>query len=155
VILAAVGVIAVLVVLLVVTGLGSSAKKPSQSTVTTNTPTGHRSLSAAVSPASVTVAVLNGTSVNGLASRIGQNLAGLGYKKGVVANASDQTHTTTIVAYLPGFRRDALAVAASLKLTGSSVQPIDQPTRQVACPSSGTCNANVVVTLGQDLANAP
>jgi hypothetical protein len=32
------------------------------------------------------------------------------------------------------------------------VQPIDQSTEQVACGGSSSCTANVVVTVGADLA---
>jgi hypothetical protein len=70
-----------------------------------------------------------------------------------VATATDQTHTTTQVAYLPGFRNVALKVAASLKLSPGSVQPIDPATQAVACPPPAPCTANVVVTVGTDLAS--
>jgi hypothetical protein len=58
------------------------------------------------------------------------------------------------VAYLPGpkNRADALHVATALNLRPTAVQPIDQGTRQVACPAPGACTANVVVTVGADLA---
>jgi LytR cell envelope-related transcriptional attenuator len=83
------------------------------------------------------------------------NLSTAGYKRGTVTNATDQTRTTTTVAYLPGFRRDAVAVATSLKLPASSVAPVDQPTESVACPPPAACAANVVVTVGSNLANIP
>ena len=104
----------------------------------------------------MTVAVLNGTSTNQLAHTIGAKLVALGYKEGTLATAANQSQPTTIVAYFPGAkdRADALHVAASLKLNPSSVQPIDTPTQQVACPSTTPCTANVVVTVGADLANS-
>jgi hypothetical protein len=43
-------------------------------------------------------------------------------------------------------------VATALNLGPSSVQPIDQSTQQVACPPPAPCTANVVVTVGADLA---
>jgi hypothetical protein len=49
-------------------------------------------------------------------------------------------------------RRDALAVAASLKLPASSVQLIDASTKAVACPPGQACKSAVVVTVGRDLA---
>ena len=106
-----------------------------------------------VNPASVTVAVLNGTATSGLAGRVSQKLTADGYKPGKVATAADQTRTSTQVAFMPGHRREALAVAKSLNLGPASVQPVDQSTQAVACPPPAGCTAGVVVTLGTDLAN--
>ena len=99
------------------------------------------------------MSVLNGTATAQLAHRVATKLAGFGYKEGTVATAADQTRTATVVAYLPGRQRDALAVAKSLKLGPASVQPIDQSTQAVACPPGTACSAGVVVTVGSDLAN--
>ena len=72
------------------------------------------------------------------------------------ASAAYQSHTSTVVAYTSGHRRDALAVASALKLGPASVQPIDPSTQAVcAVPPATTCAANVVVTVGSDLANTP
>jgi hypothetical protein len=70
-----------------------------------------------------------------------------------VATAANQTETTTMVAYLPGYRADAMRVAAALKLSAASVQPISQTAQAVACPPPAACTANVVVTVGADLAS--
>jgi hypothetical protein len=105
-----------------------------------------------VVPSTVTVSVLNGTATNGLAGRISNQLNGAGYKQGRVATASDQTRTATIVAYMPGHKAEALAVAKSLKLGPASVQPVDPATQAVACPVSTQCTSQVVVTVGTDLA---
>jgi hypothetical protein len=104
-------------------------------------------------PSTVTVAVLNGTSTAGAAGRWATKLAAAGYKKGAVKNGYDQTRTTTVVAYLPGFKSDALHVAKSLSLGTGSVQAVDSPTQTIACPQSSSCSANVVVTVGADLAS--
>jgi LytR cell envelope-related transcriptional attenuator len=154
--LGALGVIAVVVVLLVVTGAlgGSSSSSGTTSTQASNAQGDHRARAVVVNPASVTVAVLNGTATNDLAHRIAQRLHGSGYQQGTDGNAPDQTHTTTIVAYRPGFKRDAEAVAASLKLGPSVVQPVDQNTLSVACAGANPCTTNVVVTVGANLANA-
>ena len=70
------------------------------------------------------------------------------------ATAADQTHQTTIVAYMPGHQRDASQVAAALKLEPASVQAVDPSTQAVACPAgTAACTATVVVTVGADLAN--
>ncbi len=147
------GVIVLLVVL--TSNSGSNSPAASSQSRTTNAPgTKHRQAQkATVAPSSVTVAVLNGTATAGLAHRVALKLAGTSYKEGTVATATDQTRTTTTVAYLPGFRRDALAVASSLKLPQSAVSPVDQTTQSVACPPPAQCTANVVVTVGSDLAN--
>ncbi len=151
VLLAAGGVVAVAVVLLVLTTGGGVKQAASRSTATTNA----RSRSSTVNPASVTVAVLNGTATQGLARTVATKLGGAGYKQGTVSTATDQTRTATVVAYLPGYKRDALAVASSLKLSSASVAPVDPSTQGVACPSTTACPANVVVTVGADLASTP
>ncbi len=110
---------------------------------------------AAVKPSTVTVAVLNGTSTNGLAGDVSNKLDTAGYQKGYVGNfTANQTQTATSVLYTRGAKRDAAAVAAALKLRPTVVQPIDQSTEQIACPpSSSPCKSTVVVTVGSDLSN--
>jgi LytR cell envelope-related transcriptional attenuator len=151
-------VIAGAIVALVLATAGSgSTQSSSAGASTTNSPTAsHKKAVPTFNPARVTVAVLNGTAINQLAHRIGAKLAGVGYKEGAIATAANQTEPSTIVAYLPGStnRTDALHVASALKLTSGRVQPIDQSTQQVACPPPAACNANVVVTVGADLANS-
>jgi hypothetical protein len=56
-----------------------------------------------------------------------------------------------LVGFLPGHRNDALAVATSLKLRSSSVAPVSQSNRSVACPPPAPCAAAVVVSVGSDL----
>lgn len=111
-----------------------------------------------VNPASVTVAVLNGTSVTNLAHDVASRLTNDGYKQGTIATAADQTHSTTLVGYLPGHKTDARAVAAVLSLKPSSVQSADQQAMGVACPgasssSTSGCSADVIVTVGSDLSS--
>jgi hypothetical protein len=113
---------------------------------------------APVNPATVTVAVLNGTSVTNLAHDVSSRLANDGYKQGTIATAADQTHSTTLVGYLPGHKTDARAVAAVLNLKPSSVQAVDQQAMGVACPGASgssptSCSADVIVTVGSDLSS--
>jgi hypothetical protein len=151
--LVAIAAIAALVIVTQNGGGSSSSKSRSASSSTTNAPsTRHHQTAAAFSPASVTVAVLNGTATNQLAHTVSAKLSSQGYKQGNVATASNQTQASTVVAYLPGARNDALQVATALKLGPASVQPIDSSTQSVACPPPSPCAANVVVTVGQDLA---
>jgi hypothetical protein len=110
---------------------------------------------AAINPATVTVAVLNGTSTNLLASKVSQKLVGKGFQKGPVGNfTAGQSQGSTLVQYVRGDKRDASAVATALQLRPAAVQPIDQATQQIACPpAQGPCKSGVVVTVGSDLAS--
>jgi hypothetical protein len=161
---AALVVVVVVGVLLVVTNSGggkgktTAAQNASHSTSTpssTHKSKGKPKTSAAtVTPSTVTVAVLNGTSTTNLAHDISQKLSAVGYKPGQIATATDQTQSSTIVGYLPNDKRYALAVAKSLKLGSASVQAVDPNNRAVACNGSTTsCPAQVVVTVGTDLAS--
>lgn len=152
-VIAAAAVAAVVVAVILLTG-GKGASSASKS-ASSATLASHRTTAAAsaVQPSSVTVSVLNGTDMQGLALKVSDGLVRDGYKKGSVANASDQTHTTTVVAYMtPAERRDALAVAKSLKLNAAAVQPVDPTTKATACPPSQACTSAVVVTVGTNLA---
>ena len=104
---------------------------------------------ASFSRGGVTITVLNGTPVAGLAKRVGAQLVAQGFKQGQVTNASDQARSATIVSYLPGHRADATAVSKALK--GADVEPIDPTTKAIACPGT-TCASTVVVTVGSDRA---
>ena len=101
---------------------GSGTPSRTGSTATSNSAT-KRPRTVAFNPATVTVAVLNGTATNDLAHRVSNRLTAAGYRQGTIATASDQTRTATTVAFLPGFRRDALHVASSLGLGPASVRP--------------------------------
>ena len=146
---------AVVVLLLVLTssGANSSSSTSAAATNATASTTAHKRVAPGVTPSAVTVSVLNGTASSGLAHRVAVKLTGTGYRQGTVATATDQTRTATVVAYMPGHRREAIAVATSLKLGPASVQPLDQNTQAVACPPPGACTSAVVVTVGSDLAN--
>ncbi len=153
-VIAAVAVAAIVVGVIELTGVGKGASTATKSS-SSATLAGRRTTSSpsTVRPASVTVSVLNGTDMQGLALGVSNKLVAAGYRKGSVTNASDQTHTSTIVAYVaPADRREALAVATSLKLNRSAVQAIDPTTKATACPPAQACASTVVVTVGTDLA---
>jgi hypothetical protein len=133
------------------TALGSSSSTGAAARTSTAATHGNKHGSA-INPSKVTVAVLNGTSTLQLATRTAQRLATLGFRQGTIGDAAQQTYTSSVVAYMPGHRSDALAVAHSLKLKPSDVQPVDSTTQAVACPST-PCSATVVVTAGADLAS--
>jgi LytR cell envelope-related transcriptional attenuator len=153
-VVAAAALAAVAVGVIVLTGgteSSSHSKSSSNAALTTRRTT---TPVTAVQPATVTVSVLNGTDLQGLATKIADQLTAAGYKKGSnPTNAADQTHTSTIVAYMaPADRRDALAVANSLKLKASAVQLVDPTSKATVCPPAQACTSAVVVTVGQDLA---
>lgn len=154
-VIAAAALAAIAVGVIVLSSGGSSASSASKSS-TNAALAGHRTTTPAtvVAPATVTVSVLNGTDMQGLAGKIADRLAADGYKGGSKpTNAADQTHTSTIVAYMAAAdRRDALAVANSLKLGKNSVQLVDPNTKSTVCPPAQACTSAVVVTVGQDLA---
>jgi hypothetical protein len=153
---AAVGAAAVVAAVLLLSNRGNNSQAAGRSSVAsslTSRRTASKAATAAVRPSTVTVSVLNGTDVSGLAGRVLQQLAGDGYRAGVHENASDQTQTTSVVAYMtPADRADALAVASSLKLSRAAVQAINPSTKAIACPPNQACTSAVVVTAGQDLA---
>jgi len=132
----------------------AATKKTSQETRSNKRKGKAKTSAATVTPSAVTVAVLNGTSTPNLAHGISQKLSAAGYKPGDIATATDQTQSSTIVGYLPNAKPDALAVAKALKLGPASVQAVDANNRAVACNGSTTsCPAQVIVTVGTDLAS--
>lgn len=168
--LAGLAIVAVAVVVLIsATGSGTSPTKTTGTNSATTPPSGkrhrrghHQTTAPVFNPAAVTVTVLNGTAINGLAKAIQSELANRGYKSGVTANAAVQTQTSTVVGYLPGNQIAADYVAKALGLSPAAAQPAGQ-SAVVACAqasaagtstTSTTCPANIVVTVGADLRNA-
>ncbi len=110
-----------------------------------------------------TVAVLNGTAQSGLAGDVGTKLAGKGFKKGNITNGASQTQALTFVYYVPGAAARANKVAAqhvakALALSPSRVRAAGSSVRQSCAISPtgtalGSCNANVIVSVGQDREN--
>jgi hypothetical protein len=91
----------------------------------------------------VEVAVLNGTSVPGLAAKVGDDVRVNGFKLGTVTNSSDQ-FDQTVVMYGPREQRAAKKVANDLGV--KPVQPIDRQTERAAG------GAAVAVIAGADRA---
>jgi hypothetical protein len=146
---------AAVVVAVIVLGNGSGSHKPKSSVASTLT--SHRTApkgTVFIKPSDVTVSVLNGTDVNLLAAGVWDKLEKEGFRKGAVADASNQTQTTSIVAYAaPSDRADALAVAEYLKLSDNTVQAVQASTKQVACTAAAAgCTSQVFVTVGSDQA---
>jgi hypothetical protein len=97
-----------------------------------------------VDPSSVTVAVLNGTTLAGLARQVGDRLAAKGFQVGNVDDApdSDQQRAESVVQFAKGHRREAMAVGSKLGI--AQREPIDVDVQQLAG------DATVVVITGQD-----
>jgi hypothetical protein len=96
----------------------------------------------AVKPGQVTVSVLNGTSVPGLAAQVGDRVENEGFILGNVTNASGAQRSASVVLYAPGHVRDARA--ASRRLDIPNVEAIDPESQALAG------DATVVVIVGQD-----
>jgi hypothetical protein len=97
----------------------------------------------AVVPGDVTVAVLNGTTVPGLAGKVGDDVQVNGFKLGTVSNSRTR-FDQTVVMYEPHQQRAAKRVAHDLGV--KPVQRIDRQTEQVAG------HPDVVVVAGADRA---
>jgi hypothetical protein len=98
----------------------------------------------AVDPSTVTVAVLNGTQVTGLAGTTGQKVSAAGFRLGNVATASLQARAESVVLYSPGASRQARYVARKLGI--SQIEPVDSQSATLAGA------ATVVVVVGADRA---
>jgi hypothetical protein len=99
----------------------------------------------AANPSELSVAVLNGTSTNGLAHHLAADLQQSGYAHAAASPAVPPgTHATTVVQYTSGHRADGQAVAKALDV--SRVQPME------ASIASLVSQATVVVVAGADQA---
>jgi hypothetical protein len=130
---------------------GHRAASAGKHSRTTNSPGKKQTKTVRVNPATVTVAVLNGTSTNNLAADVLSKLTDVGFKPGQTDNAPDQTETSTTIGYLPGDRNRALAVARALHLSDKAVVKVPTAAREVVCGTPISCPDQVVVTVGADL----
>jgi len=96
----------------------------------------------AIDPAQVTVAVLNGTTVPGLAATVGDKIVGEGFQLGTVTNNFDQERAESVVLYAPGAEREAADVGRRLSI--SQREAIDAESQALAG------DATVVVVTGAD-----
>ena len=100
---------------------------------------------APIEPSSVTVAVLNGTTVGGLAAAIGDQVGAAGFQVGTVANfGPNQQLAESIVEYTKGHEREAAAVGRKLG--------IGQRERARAESQELAGDATVIVIAGADKA---
>jgi hypothetical protein len=115
----------------------STAAKKSTSTTT-------QKASPPVAPDKITVAVLNGTSIPGLAAQVGDRVDAEGFTLGTVSNASQSSgqRANSVALYAPGHASDARRVAKRLGI--GNVTRVDQNTQAIAG------DASVVVIVGTD-----
>jgi LytR cell envelope-related transcriptional attenuator len=140
-------VLGVAVIVLAVSALkGGSKPSPTASQPPTPSTVAHtRTPTPATNPSELTVAVLNGTSTNGLAHHLADDLQQSGYKRAEASSAVPSgTHATTVVQYTTGHRVDGQAVAKALDVT--RVQPMEGST------ASLVSHATVIVVAGADQA---
>jgi hypothetical protein len=100
---------------------------------------------ARVQPANVTVAVLNGTTVPGLAATLSDRVEDAGFRGGTVADFSpNQQLAESVIHYAPGHEREAAAVGRRLGISQ----------REAATAESQALagDATVIVIVGADKA---
>ena len=147
----AAGLVVVVVALFVfgVIGGGDDDPTPTPNTAASATP-GSDSTSApsdeTLTPESTKVAVLNGTTIPGLASREKDTLTDAGFDEIATGNNTDQQRAESAVLYgtRSGARSQARSVARRLDI--ANVERLDADTRDLSE------DADVVVILGQDKA---
>lgn len=98
---------------------------------------------ARINPADVTVAVLNGTSVNGLAGKVGSDIQASGYTLGAVTNTAPD-YKQTVVMYADKQKPAAQKVAGDIGV--KKVSELDRDLRDLVG------DADVVVIAGEDRA---
>jgi hypothetical protein len=95
-----------------------------------------------VNPASVTVSVLNGTTVPGLAAQIGDRVESQGFQLGNVTNNPDQQRAESVVLFAPNHEREAAAVGRRLGI--GQREPVDPGSQALGG------DATVIVIAGAD-----
>lgn len=96
-------------------------------------------------PAEITVLVANGSGIPRAASGLSDIIAGFGYQMAEPANAP-ATVASSVIHYLPGFEREAQALATQLN-PAPPVQAMPNPQ-----PVSDLRSAQILVLQGPDLA---
>ena len=129
---------------------GSTPKPEKPNTVgsTTTTSGGSTTKPTTVDRAGTQVAVLNGTTISGLARGAADKIEAGGYKppSPVTTDTTNQARPTTVVFYDTGARAEALDVAKLIGISRSALQPMDANARTLGQ------NAPVVVIVGADQA---
>jgi hypothetical protein len=95
-----------------------------------------------VDPSQVTVAVLNGTTVVGLAAQVGEEVRAGSFKLGTIGNAARVDQASSEVLYRDGEARAARAVANRLRIDRTA--PVDSVNEEIAG------SFDVIVLVGSD-----
>jgi LCP family protein required for cell wall assembly len=119
--------------------------KPTSSPSPSPTPTGPK---LSVSPSSITVNVLNGTSDSGLAHRVSSALQSQGFQIGTVGDAPTSTNSSTIVKYGSEKVQSSQTVAASIPGSVRRSDPTSANTVTVIIGSNYTKVVPVKITGG-------
>jgi hypothetical protein len=101
-------------------------------------------------PGTYTVAILNGTTVPGLARGVANRLQNAKFKIGNVTNAATQDRATTTVYFSPRYVAAGRWVAETLGLPRTTRRPLTRAQRVIAGEG-----AAVVVIVGSDQNTAP
>lgn len=128
-------------------GATTAATRASRATTTVAAPTTTVALRA---PNAVKVLAANGSGVSGVGAKLKDQLTQLGYNALAATNATptNKVFPTSLVQYAPGFAGEAAALAQSLSLPPTAVQPMSTPP-----PVADSKGADVIVVVGQDLAS--
>jgi hypothetical protein len=122
---------------------------PSGGVTDTSVPTGVTPTAPATvptrAPGEVSVLTANGTGIRGLGGQTADQLKTLGYNTITAVDATKPLDVTS-VQYAEGYQNEAKAIALSLGLPGTAVQPLNSP----AVPD--TQGASIIVLLGADVA---
>ena len=106
---------------------------------------GRTNTAKAVKPGEIEVAVLNGTSVPGLAASFGEKVEEKGFEAGAVTNSSE-TFEDSVVMFKPGHEPEAKLVAKRI-----SIPKVEQMSGEIIQVAR---KANVAVVVGEDNAEA-
>ena len=101
---------------------------------------------AELSPADVTVAVLNGSGIGGLANQVADALAAEGFDIVEVGNAATFNVDETAIDFGPGFRR--FAELALAQVPGATLREGDQPFFRQGV------SVDLIITIGKDFSAA-
>jgi hypothetical protein len=121
---------------------------PAATTTSTTVPA---TTTTTLAPSSVTVAVLNGYTTAHGALFFQKQLAAKGYDTRAPANALTDTNKTSLVFYTsPAYRANALAIAADLSLSASSVVA---PTtaNDTMVPAYYLSGTDIILMIGADI----
>ncbi|MEO8690865.1 MAG: LytR C-terminal domain-containing protein, partial [Solirubrobacteraceae bacterium] len=127
------------------TNTPNQAATPTASATQSTTASNGGSGSSSPTRAQTTVAVFNGTTINGLASQTADKLASSGYKRGSTGDFTDQQRAASTVFYRRAARTQARNIARELNI--SDLRPMDAETQALA-----GARADVAVVVGSDKA---